>query len=511
MNAKHSHSIKSKAWKSLLVTGAVFCALPLSGQDAWREGRNVAGLASEEASLKQAEATLGGDFTSGEFRTPSEAKTLWGIQAAAQAETHFKDLVLVGNFGFRQEFGSQMMGSMFTSPGDFPVDVLEFTPGNKSKQTYDVGGGLVWKNGSRWTPGFTIRFRGVNYAKRKDLRHTTYRQEIEWVPSILYQGNGWRIGASYILEKTSEFIQAEQIGPAKAQTYYAFLDKGLRYGALQTWDGSGIHLSEPGVDRFPVKRFSNGAALQFSLGDGLYADTEFLYSSGEVGEKGYTWFRFPEWSISSKLLYSFEKNGHTHSFHISYDWSSSMLFENVIEKVSSGGVTLPVIQGNNLVLESKEGVFNAGYTMETEKGLVIEANLYIDRSIDQSTVMYPYVDWDGGTHLFVSVGTEIPLGKQWLLKAGLLTGGGVDSEQVSITTAETIHITAEPTRLQDWWDLEQEVSDAFRTDVSLALRFTLPRLPLYLEAGCDWLHAFNVTLVPGTDRQTTHLTLGYQF
>lgn len=510
MKAKHSYSM-SKAWKSLLLAGAVFSALPLNGQDAWREGRNVAGLASEEASGKQAEATLGGEFTSGEFRTRSEAKTLWSIQAAAQAETHFKDLVLVGNFGFRQEFGSQMMGSMFTSPGDFPVDVLEFTPGNKSKQTYDVGGGLVWKNGSRWTPGFTIRFRGVNYAKRKDLRHTTYRQEIEWVPSILYQGNGWRIGASYILEKTSEFIQAEQIGPAKAQTYYAFLDKGLRYGALQTWDGSGIHLSEPGVDRFPVKRFSNGAALQFSLGDGLYSDTEFLYSSGEVGEKGYTWFRFPEWSISSKLLYSFEKNGHTHSFHISYDWSSSMLFENVIEKVSSGGVTRPVILGNNLVHESKVGEFNVGYSLETEKGFVLETNLFIDRSIDQNTVMYPYVDWDGGTHLFVSVGTEIPLGKQWLLKAGLLTGGGVDSEQVSITTAETIHITAEPTRLQDWWDLEQEVSDAFRTDLSLALRYRLPRLPLYLEAGCQWLHAFNIKLAPGTNRQTTHLLIGYQF
>ena len=511
MNADHSHSIKSKAWKGLLVAGAVFCALPLSGQDTWREGRNVAGLASDDTSGKEAEATLGGEFTSGGFRTLSEAKTLWSVQAAARAETHFKDLVLVGNFGFRQEFGSQMMGSMFTSPGDFPVDVLEFTPGNKSKQTYDIGGGLVWKNGSRWIPGFTARFRGVNYAKRKDLRHTTYRQEMEWVPSILYDGRGWRLGASYILEKTSEFVQAEQIGPAKAQTYYAFLDKGMRYGTMQNWDGSGIHLSEPGVDRFPVKRVTNGGALQFSLGNGLYADTEFLYSAGEVGEKGYTWFRFPEMAMRTQILYSFERNGTSHSFRLSNDWKRTRLFENVIEKVSSGGVTLPVTLGNNLVLESQDAALNAGYTLETEKGFVLETNLYIDRSIQQSTVMYPYVDLDSGTHLFFSVASEIPLGKQWLIKAGFLTGGGAFSEQMNITTAETVHITAEPTRLTDWWDLEQEVSDAFRIDLSLAVRFTLPRLPLYLEAGCDWLHAFNVTLAPGSNRQTSYLQVGYCF
>ena len=263
MNAKHSLCMSKRL---LLILGAVLCAQSLQGQDAWHEGRNVAGLAGAEASEKPSQATLFGKFTSGDFRNWSQGKTLWSAGATASSEIQLKDMVMVGSFGFTQEYGTQMMGSMFTNPGYYLVDVVEFTPGSKSRQTYNLDGGIAWKNGGRWIPGFTAHFQGINYAKRKDLRHTTYRQELEVVPSVLYQGEGWRIGASYIFEKNSEFIQAEQVGPARADSYYALLDKGMRYGAYQAWDGSGIHLAEPGVDRFPVQETAHGGSLQFSLG-----------------------------------------------------------------------------------------------------------------------------------------------------------------------------------------------------------------------------------------------------
>lgn len=508
MNAKHSHSISRSI---LLLAGAVLCALPLSGQEFWHEGRNVAGLASAYVSGKSAEAMLFGKFTSGGFRTLSEGKTLWSAGAAAKAEAHFQDFVMVGNFGFTQEFGSEMMGSMFTKPGYYPVDVLEFTPGSKSKQTYDIAGGLAWKNGTRWIPGFTARFQGINYAKRKDLRHTTYRQELELTPSLLYNAGLWRMGASYIYGKTSEFIQAEQIGPAKAESYYAFLDKGMRYGANQVWDGSGIHLAEPGVDRFPVKEISHGAALQFSLGERLYADTEFLFSRGEVGEKGYTWFRFPSFEWAAKALYTFTANGNRHSFRTDYRWKSTRLYENVIEKVTAGGVTTPSILGSRRVYSFREAEFNAGYTWERSNGLQLNASLLISRNKNLSTVMYPFMDLGSSTHLFVNLDATVPAGRQWQVKVGLLGGGGTYSEQFSMATDETVTVNAEPYRLTDWWDLEQEVSNAFRLNLSLAVRYTLQRLPLYVEAGCQYLHAFNVSLAPGASRQTTHLTLGYNF
>ena len=509
MNAKHSLSMSSRL--ALLLAGAVLCAPALHGQEAWHGSRNVAGLATDEAGGKQAEASLFGKFTSGDFRSWSEGKTVWTAGAAAKAETQLQDFVMVGSFGFTQEEGSQMMGSMFTKPGYYPIDVLEFTPGNKTRQTYDISGGLAWKNGSRWIPGVTARFEGINYAKRKDLRHTTYRQELEMTPSILYKGDGWRLGASFIAGKSSEFVQAEQIGPAKAESYYAFLDKGMRYGAYQAWDGSGIHLKEAGVDRLPVYELTQGAAVQYSLGESLFAQLEYTRSHGEVGEKGYTWFRFPSQQWAAQLEYNYTENGNRHCFSLDYSWKSTRLDETVLEKVTEGGITTPSILGSNRVYTGKSFAASLNYLLERADGLTLEASFSVDRANQMSTLMYPYMDLDHGTHLFFNLGVEAPLGPRWQLKTGLLVGGGAYSEQMSKATAEPIGISGMPFRLTDWWDLEQEVSDALRVQLSVALRYTLSRLPLYLEAGCDYLRALDAQLAPGVRRQTSYLQLGYKF
>ena len=46
------------------------------------------------------------------------------------------------------------------------------------------------------------------------------------------------------------------------------------YGAYEAWDGSGIHLSESGVNGFPIKELSNGGALQLQW-KGFYGDAEY--------------------------------------------------------------------------------------------------------------------------------------------------------------------------------------------------------------------------------------------
>ena len=42
--------------------------------------------------------------------------------------------------------------------------------------------------------------------------------------------------------------------------------------------GGGIHLSESGVNGFPIKELSNGGALQLQW-KGFYGDAEYTYSS----------------------------------------------------------------------------------------------------------------------------------------------------------------------------------------------------------------------------------------
>ena len=83
----------------LLLLGAAFCA-PAFGQDAWREGVNLAGAQVED----QADARLYGRFTSGDFRLLSEGSRLWSAGARAEAEVVKKGLVLVGNFGFEMVY-----------------------------------------------------------------------------------------------------------------------------------------------------------------------------------------------------------------------------------------------------------------------------------------------------------------------------------------------------------------------------------------------------------------------
>ena len=494
----------------LVLLGVIVCAQSMQAQNLWEEGRNIAGEAVGTPLGQEAGAFIGGQFTSGEFRSPSMGKTLWSAQTKAQAVSAYQDLYLKGNFGFDLTYGTQMMGSMFTNPGYYPVDVLEFTPGTKVKQTYDIGGGFAWKNGSRWTPGVDVTFQGINYAKRKDLRHTTYRQDLEVVPSIFYGGEILKLGLSAILGKNSEFIRAEQINTAAADTYMAFLDKGIRYGSLQAWEGSGVHLKGDGVDRFPVKQYSFGAAVQGGIKDFIYWDIEYVRTLGEVGEKGYTWFRFPGNSLEAKFIYTLRGNDFTHILRADAAYHYEENYESVIDKVTVGGVTTPVIYGNNRIFRHEDYCVEASYRLRHASGWMAGTSIELEGNWDLSTLMFPYYDDDRSRHFHWRIMGMVPVGR-FILQAGGLFICKVGEHSHVVDDADVATgVSSAPTRLQDWWDREQEAADATRFALSASARYNFDA-GLYLEAGCNWMHAFGIKLLSGSDRQTTYLRLGYNF
>ena len=512
MNAKHNPCMRSS--RRLLLLGALFCAQLLPAQDLWRGGRNVAGVAQGPETGHFAGAALFGKFTSGEFRSPSHGKTLFATGVAAESESRFQNLYLAGNFGFELDYGTQMMGSMFTAPGYYPVDMLEFTPGPKVRQTYDIGGALAWKNSSRWTPGTAVRFRGVNYAKRKDLRHTTYRQELELAPSVHYRGEGWQAGLSLVFEKTSEFIKAEQVGEAPIDPYMAFLDKGIRYGTLEIWDGNGTHLNETGVNQFPVKEYTWGFAVQASLGEALYGDFEFDWTSGQVGEKGYTWFRFPGHKLSAQIVWTLPSATGVHSLQAAVEWFRQSNYETVLEKSTHGGVTTPEEYGSRRIFQRMGLEAGPSWSFSHKKGWGLGSSLQLIQARDRSTLMYPYLDNDESLVMRWSVQGRVPLGN-FLLQAGALAGCKIGEHRHTVEVADpSLGLSSTPYRLQDWWDREQEANDATRIQLMLSVRYNFVlghSAPLYLEAGCNWLHAFDIQLLSGSDRQTTYLKLGYNF
>ena len=153
----------------------------------------------------------------------------------------------------------------------------------------------------------------------------------------MYHSDHYAIDSLIFSAKTANPFQQKRFGTA-ATPYYAFLDKGLMYGAYEAWSGSGVHLSESGINGIPIKELSHGAAVQVQWGS-LYGDVEYLHSSGSAGEKEVIWFKFPAHRITSHLRYRFAKGSTEHFLRINLSWSRQTNDENVLGQEISNGIT----------------------------------------------------------------------------------------------------------------------------------------------------------------------------
>ena len=112
------------------------------GRNLWNRSANVTGIRQDSLSRSYAELT--GGFESGGFKESWQADKSWTLGARTESIRHFEKISFKGGFSFTQWEGYGMCGSMFTDPGYYPIDVLEFTPGRKTLQTYALDGGLSY-------------------------------------------------------------------------------------------------------------------------------------------------------------------------------------------------------------------------------------------------------------------------------------------------------------------------------------------------------------------------------
>ena len=130
----------------------------------WNDGYNVAGLRDDATSISFAE--LFGGAEGGDFRRSNEATSSWNAGAQAFTIKHLEKFSMIGSFSFRQEEGRNMCGSMFITPGLYPVDILEFTPGRKTLQSYVFDGGISVDLSDSWRIGAKMDYRASNISKR---------------------------------------------------------------------------------------------------------------------------------------------------------------------------------------------------------------------------------------------------------------------------------------------------------------------------------------------------------
>ena len=509
MNAKHSHCMNKVRYilvLCLLSCGAALCAQTFDQvrrNSFWQESRNVAGIRQDSISLSYAEVY--GRYEDGGFRDTWQAPRTWSAGAVTESVRHFDRMSLAGSFSFEQTEGYDMCGSMFIEPGYFPIDVLEFTPGRKTLQTYALDGGLAYDVDGSWVIGAKMDFESSNLAKMKDLRHADWRLDMTVAPGVLYRRGGWAVGFSPMFRKVSETIDAEQIGTAES-SYYAFLDKGLMYGVHQVWTGSGIHLDEPGVNGFPVREYSYGAALQAQY-RGLYADVEVLRSSGSVGEKEYIWFEFPGVSVSSDFKYRWEAAHAVHALRLHFDWKRQDMDENVLEKISSNGITTVLDHGANRILSKSSWTLSPEYSHEHE---LMDARIGVDFGVSEAMAsqVYPYIHTQTLTELSPYLGFMFHFGRFDVGANGRYGKGRVaESERLASGDSGAQSV---PFRLQDWYDRQMEYMTASRFSAEIVLRYDF-RKGLYLEADLQSVEAYGLKHIEDPHRFSAALKFGISF
>ena len=453
-------------------------------------------------------ARVYGGYEAGGYHPAFAPSSLWKAGASAQGTRHGSLTSFTGSFSFEQIEGKDQFTSVFLEPGYFPVDVVEFTPGDKTRQTYRMNGGFATNPFGDLVFGVKADYTAANYAKRKDIRHTTYGMDLQVEPTIGFATEEGQSGSvAYIFRKRTETIDAEQVGAATDQSYFAFLDKGMRYGTYQVWDGDGIHLDEAGVGVFPIREYTHGLAEQFDAGR-FAGGLKFLWKFGTVGEKGYDWFKYRGSTYSTWFERRWESG---HSLKAAFEVQADQLKEAVLDKVTAGGITTPTIYACNAVSDRAWASLDLTYAVSFREGCLkrLQAVLHGGFWSEDSYLMYPYTDHTdryNGMATLVAAFAFGPVG----LNLRVNGGAGAWKEQGLQGGDESVESV--PFRLEPDWLRKMEYFSTGKLGAGLTLTYHLTAVKgLYLQAEGTWLHGFGIDLLPGAERWSSTVSVGFDF
>ncbi len=466
----------------------------------WNGGRNAAGLRLYGASFSNAE--LYGSYAGGGFRSPDDAASEWSAGALARTVSCLGKFSMRGEFGFEDREAYDACGSMFLESGRFPVDVVEFTPGRKSYQTYTMSGAVAVDFAPGWTAGSSLDFRSRNAAKRKDLRYTDYALDLSFAPSLMYSSESLAAGLALTYDRNTETVTAEQIGSAGTAPT-AFFDEGLCIGTLQAWTGSGTRLSEPGVSGLPVVQSALGAAAQLQLRRSLYAEAEFSWLRGRVGERQTVWYRYE--GPRAALHLAFRSGRHTLRADAGLERLSNR--ETVLDKRVEGGVTLTREYGSNSIL--RRSSLDSGLEYEY-LGELLELRASLSSQLLQSlsTPLYPYFYTQSLQCYSISLEPLLHLGR-FEAAARLRYAIGFRDEVSRVVEAAGESVS-EPYRFTERYGALCEFATAPRALAGLSLRWNFLR-PLYAEISGECTKAFSLNYIDGSLRWSAALKAGYNF
>lgn len=496
----------------LLIGMMAVCTLPAAAQrfdfverrNPWNASLNAAGIREDTLSRSYAEAFFTKE--NGGFADYSSSDDSWTAGARTESIRHFSKVSFAGGFEYDYFDGRNMCGSMFIEPGYYPVDILEFTPGHKIMENYAFTGAVSAMLGGRWTGGLKIDFAARNYAKRKDLRHKNTRMDFELSPGILYRSGPLAVGAAYLFGRNSETVKASEEGFAP-DSYDAFFDKGLAYGVMEKWDGSGIHLNESGagISGFPVRELVHGISAQVQYG-AFFAEVTYRDRSGKSGEKETFWHEFSASAVEGRAALALESEACSHFIRLNIDWESLDNEENILRRESVDGVTTVRYFGSVPIFGRRSVGAGGEYEVRSQR-VDLRAGAAWEKLARRSTLRFPSVREQEMHALKLFARAVVTLGK-WELTAGadFRKGGSSESAYELGTQLESGEY---PMQLTDYYRYATEYYTASRLGGELGLRRNIKRF--YVDVAARFEHGFDLKFIPEADRVRATVSVGYNF
>lgn len=468
----------------------------------WNSSVNAAGIRQDTVSHSYAEVYFTKE--NGGLMDPSSSDNSWNAGARTESIRHLERISFAGGFNYDYFDGRNMCGSMFTVPGYYPVDILEFTPGRKVRESYNFRAALSAELGRGWLGGLNASFEARNYAKRKDLRHKNTRLDFEFSPGVMYRSGRFAAGVAYIVGIDNEKLEAEEIG-STPESYQAFFDRGLRYGSLQLWESNDLHLTTAGVSGFPVRETTQGAGLQLQYG-ALYVEAAYRNRQGHTGEGGTIWHEFATHQVTADGVLSLGDEADRHRVRVGMVWESLDNRENIITYETVNGVSTPHLHGSTPIFGRKSLDLHGEYEWVTAR-MDWRTGLDYSELNRESTLMYPQIRgqrlhyttvWSRWLYRFGS--WELTLG------ADFRQGGFSEREESGEVPAEPGEY---PMQLTGFYNCENEYLTAARLGAEIGVRRNIHRF--YVDLSARYEHGFDLQYVAQPNRVGATLSLGYNF
>ena len=425
---------------------------------------------------KESEAALWGGVEDGRFKPTHAALFQWSAGADAKVVRHGNTTSWTGALSFGQTTGKNMYSSMLLEPDYYPFDILEFSPGTKSRQDVSLQAGFLSDLGYEWAVGLDASVKGAFVSKRQEVPHSSFGLDAKVAPVVTYvMDDDMGLVSSYFGRLRTEALKAEEDGGL-------FLDEGMRYGTYQALGGNGV---------FPVREFSHGFSELFYSPE-VSVGFDIAWKRGQAGGKDCERFRFPGSTISASFQHTVLADKADHAYGASY----SRMRDQLRLVLESGPQAVSDRNHRHLEL-MYEARFIGGILKKT--GITLDGNFWTEYSWLGGGDKNQRYDGTAVAHAAFSYGLfDLDLSVQ---------GGNGWWKDPGKTGQESDCRPAQPS--EDWLrKMDYYLTQRMGCGGTLTGHISSS---LYVQLYAYWHRAFDTTLLGGKNREIVTLRVGYKF